>query len=80
MIKNIITWGNKSKYNIGLLGMIIMIIIEAILDLPVMIPVIREYGWTNPLPTKYSIYFASTIIISFWVAFEIINKLFFNEK
>jgi len=80
MIKNIITWGNKSKYNIGLLSMIIMLILEAILELPVLIPSIKHYGWTNQLPTRYIIYFTSTIFVSFWVTFEIINKLFLKKN
>lgn len=80
MIKNIITWGKKSSINVGLLGMVIMIILESILELPVLIPLIKQYGWYSPLPSKYIMYFSASMVVSFWVTFEIINKLFLNKK
>jgi len=75
MIKKIIKWGKKSSINVGIIGMVIMFILETILILPVMIPLLEQYGWNNPLPTKYITYFASCILISFWLSFEITHKL-----
>lgn len=80
MNNKIINWVNKRPLNKGILGMIIMLIFEVLFMVPVMIPLYYKYGWTNPVPTNYIMYFASCILISFWLTFEIINYFFIPKK
>jgi hypothetical protein len=80
MKNKIINWANKRPINTGILGMTIMLILELIFILPVMIKVYYKYGWYNPMPNNYIIYFASVILISFWLTFEIINYFLYNNK
>jgi len=62
IIRNILKWGKKNSTNTGILGMIIMLIILSIFELPVLIPLVKDYGWFTPLPYKYCVYFGSVIL------------------
>lgn len=74
MINKILKWAKKTPTNTGILGMVLMLTMLLIFDLPVMIPLIKQYGWFAPLPIKKILYFVSVILISFWLTFEIVIK------
>lgn len=80
ILRNILKWAKKNRNNTSIVAMILMLIIQSIFYLPVIIPLVKEYGWFTPIPYKYCVYFGSIICLSYWLTFEIIRKFVINNE